>query len=506
MATPNSTLTSTLNRPVDPFSLVGQINRTPGIRQRGEQAVEMEEEVLRQQSQAAEQLKRAEAEAKRAQITKEEDVEKGYVRGMETAQTERQAAMGQMPERTITAFNPEKGLELAALTAILGGFAGKVSGRTGLKAMEGISGGYREGQEDLYKREVANYEAEIAKYKQKIDEAKMIYDDALKLEQAKRGAGLIELKKLEPILQDSVITAHVRNNDWVSTGKALEAALKVRDQIEMKMIESGITRATQGPSLTEVVDPQDPTRMLRVDARIYKGGTLGSEGVFGISGKVPASEAATSQKKEGQRRFEVLLGSLEKIYTDLREKGAITDTQASVGQNFGAYLATTAPLQATQRAFGGTAQELRDRIQAQRANLIQAIMAATGMSARSLDSNKELEFYLLAATDPTKSFQANQEGIRVLRQMYGKMKDNVDSEAVQEAAIATFGAYEPQRFAYSLTPDNKVIRSPLTDSMSGAGGQNVSDEDRAAMEWLRQNPNDPRAAQIRSRLQSKGVQ
>jgi hypothetical protein len=411
-----------------------------------------------------------------------------------------------MPERTITAFNPEKGLELAALTAILGGFAGKVSGRTGLKAMEGISGGYREGQEDLYKREVANYEAEIAKYKQKIDEAKMIYDDALKLEQAKRGAGLVELKKLEPILQDSVITAHVRNNDWVSTGKALEAALKVRDQIEMKMIESGITRATQGPSLTEVVDPQDPTRMLRVDARIYKGGTLGSEGVFGISGRVPASEAATSQKKEGQRRFEVLLGSLEKIYTDLREKGAITDTQASVGQNFGAYLATTAPLQATQRAFGGTAQELRDRIQAQRANLIQAIMAATGMSARSLDSNKELEFYLLAATDPTKSFQANQEGIRVLREMYGKMKDNVDSEAVQEAAIATFGAYEPQRFAYSLTPDNKVIRSPLTDSMSGAGGQNVSDEDRAAMEWLRQNPNDPRAAQIRSRLQAKGVQ
>ena len=503
----DSTLTSTLNRPVDPFSLVGQLNRTPGIRQRGEQAVQMEEDVLRQQSQAAEQLKRAEAEARKAQITKEESVEKDYLRGMEAAQAQRQAAMVQQPERTITAFNAEKGLELAALTAILGGFAGKISGGAGLKAMEGISQGFREGQEDLYKREVANYEAEVAKYKQKVEEAKMIYDDALKLEQAKRGAGLVELKKLEPLLQDSVITAHVRNNDWVSTGKAIEAALKVRDQIEMKMIEAGITKATQGPSLTEVVDPQDPTRMLRVDARIYKGGTLGSVGVFGISGKVPASEAAASQKKEGQRRFEVLLGSLEKIYTDLRDKGAITDTQASVAQNFGAYLATTAPVQIAQRAYGGTSQELRDRIQALRASLIQAIMASTGMSQRSLDSNKELEFYLTAATDPTKSFQANIEGMRVLRQMYGKMKDNVDSEQVQEAAISTFGAYEPQKFAYSLTPDNKVIRSPLTDSMSGAGqGQQVSDQDRAALEWLRQNPNDPRAPQIRERLQAKGVQ
>ena len=504
----DSTLTSTLNRPIsDPFAAVEGINRAPNLLARGRMAREMEPSALRQQSQAAKNLRTAEAEAQRAQITKEEEIEKRNLESIERAQTQRQASMGQQPERTISAFRPEKGLELAALTAIFGAFAGRVSGQAAMKAIEGISEGYRLGQEDLYKREVANYEAEVAKYKQKIEEASRIYEDSLKLAQTKRGAEMVELKKLAPLLQGSVIAAHADVGDTNSVFNVLQDAKKLGNQAELKMFEAGITKATQGPSLTEVVDPQDPTRMLRVDARIYKGGTLGSVGVFGISGKVPASEAAASQKKEGQRRFEVLLGSLEKIYTDLRDKGAITDTQASVAQNFGAYLATTAPVQIAQRAYGGTSQELRDRIQAQRANLIQAIMAATGMSARSLDSNKELDFYLSAATDPTKSFQANIEGIRVLRQMYGKMKDNVDSEQVQEAAISTFGAYEPQKFAYSLTPDNKVIRSPLTDSMSGAGqGQQVSDQDRAALEWLRQNPNDPRAPQIRERLQAKGVQ
>lgn len=43
-------------------------------------------------------------------------------------------------------------------------------------------------------------------------------------------------------------------------------------------------------TVTQVIDPNDPTRLLNVDARTYKGGTLGSPGVVGVSGKVGDKE------------------------------------------------------------------------------------------------------------------------------------------------------------------------------------------------------------------------
>jgi len=288
----DSTLTSTLNRPIsDPFAAVERINRAPNLLARGRMATEMEPSALRQQSQAAKNLRTAEAEAQRAQITKEEEIEKRNLESIERAQTQRQASMGQQPERTISAFRPEKGLELAALTAIFGAFAGRVSGQAAMRAIEGISEGYRLGQEDLYKREVANYEAEVAKYKQKIEEASRIYEDALKLAQTKRGAEMVELKKLAPLLQGSVIAAHADVGDTNSVFNVLQDAKKLGNQAELKMFEAGLkprpTPVIQDQQLaqagvpTSVVDPEtsvpylqkSPYRGMNAEAQqeIFKG-------------------------------------------------------------------------------------------------------------------------------------------------------------------------------------------------------------------------------------------
>ena len=72
--------------------------------------------------------------------------------------------IGQEPMRKISEFDVNAGLELAGLTALLGAFAGSVSGQAGLRAMEGISRGYREGREDLYNRELKTYEDELVRY------------------------------------------------------------------------------------------------------------------------------------------------------------------------------------------------------------------------------------------------------------------------------------------------------------------------------------------------------
>jgi hypothetical protein len=64
-----------------------------------------------------------------------------------------QQETGERPERNFSEFNPNAGIELAALTAILGSFVGAVSGRSALKSMKGITEGYRLGQQDLYERQ-----------------------------------------------------------------------------------------------------------------------------------------------------------------------------------------------------------------------------------------------------------------------------------------------------------------------------------------------------------------
>lgn len=66
--------------------------------------------------------------------------------------------------------------------------------------------------------------------------------------------------------------------------------------------EVGYTRATpkiSGPTLTEVIDPNDLTKMLKVDARVYKQGTgQGSPGVLGVSSVKELSPQEKQQAKQ----------------------------------------------------------------------------------------------------------------------------------------------------------------------------------------------------------------
>ena len=239
-------LAESLNSPMtDPIGALGGVLGEPNVEARGKKARQITEPLMRAESQARGDLERLTAEAKKGQITAEKKVQDDFVSGLTTAKTAYEGELGQQPERTITAFNPERAKELAVLTAIMGAFAGSISGRAGLAAMQGVSEGYRTGQEDLYKREVANYEAALGQYKQKIAEAKDIYDNAVRLETEKRGAGLIELKKLDPLLQGSVIAAKLKLQDLNGIGESLRDAMKLADQLEQKKVEAGLDRPRQ---------------------------------------------------------------------------------------------------------------------------------------------------------------------------------------------------------------------------------------------------------------------
>lgn len=239
MATPeDSTLTETINRPIDPFASLGQINTQSSGLARGKKAREIEESFLREKSQAQMEEDRELARLKREQIAAEGRNEESYVKGLEKASGELRAATQGYPERKITDFDAASGLELASLTALIGAFGGSISGRAGLAAMEGMSRGVKEGRQDLYNRELKAYEAEVAKFKDKISIAKDIYEDALKLENARRGAGAVKLKELDPLLQDSFITLKGRTRTFTEVGQSIQDAKKLADNVELTLYKA----------------------------------------------------------------------------------------------------------------------------------------------------------------------------------------------------------------------------------------------------------------------------
>lgn len=186
------------------------------------------------------------------------------------------------------------------------------------------------------------------------------------------------------------------------------------------------------PTMSEIVDPQDPTRMLRIDARTYAGGSLGSPGVIGVSGKEPSAQKRTEQQEGGKKQVSELLGSLNDAYNELEQAGGVISTERGALPNIASRIAASGAGQTVLGAIGTKEASLRNRVEQTRPLLMNAIRQATGMGSKQMDSNVELQFYLKAATDPTIDIQANRAALAVLDRTYGlNMGINADPQAIQ---------------------------------------------------------------------------
>ena len=115
-----------------------------------------------------------------------------------------------------------------------------------------------------------------------------------------------------------------------------------------------------------------------------------------------------------------VVSSLRDMYTQLDEAGGITNPKKGSLGNMAAGISTSGPGQAAGRLFGTQNQSLRNTVAQQRPLLLQAIMKATGMSAKQMDSNAELKLYLATATDPTLDVAANRRALDMIETLYGK--------------------------------------------------------------------------------------
>lgn len=150
------------------------------------------------------------------------------------------------------------------------------------------------------------------------------------------------------------------------------------------------------------------------------------------------------QGEESKRQVDVLLDDLSSKYETLHKSaGGISDpNRKGVLENLRAFGESSLPGQIAGRAIGTKNQSERDKINSTKPLLMAAIAKASGVKATQLNSNRELEFYLNAATDPGRDINVNREAIRRLREMFGspegiaKFRSTFPADALEAAPAA----------------------------------------------------------------------
>jgi hypothetical protein len=136
---------------------------------------------------------------------------------------------------------------------------------------------------------------------------------------------------------------------------------------------------------------------------------------------IPGSPGATEARGAAQSKtsLENTFESMFLGYKDLQTAGAIRDVEKSAGANIAAYLQTSPLGREIGKATGAPAEATREAIEALQPSISQAIMAQPGMSAKGMDSEKELQFFIKSITAPTTDVNTNYATLHALDMRFG---------------------------------------------------------------------------------------
>ena len=165
---------------------------------------------------------------------------------------------------------------------------------------------------------------------------------------------------------------------------------------------------------------QDDQRFKRIDANRNYG--LRERGIR-VRENPPGKAAGKGGAIEpgAADNFRDIVGGLRQNYETLHKSGALVDPNQGTGSNIVARARASGIGQLVEGALGTQAQTERDKITGSRPALLQAIVKATGMSAKQIDSNAEMKLMLQQATDPTMSYQANVAALKRLENMVANL-------------------------------------------------------------------------------------
>lgn len=131
----------------------------------------------------------------------------------------------------------------------------------------------------------------------------------------------------------------------------------------------------------------------------------------------PADEKA-KMKSQGSEDVDLAIGALRDAYDRLEQGGGITSSNGGALGNISASASSSVLGQAAGKMLGTKNQSARNDIAMTRPALLAALMRATGMSARQMDSNAELKLWLATATDPTLDVESNRRALNNIEIKY----------------------------------------------------------------------------------------
>ena len=178
----------------------------------------------------------------------------------------------------------------------------------------------------------------------------------------------------------------------------------------------------------------------------------------------------------GKQEFQGSLAAMVDQYKDLGRQGVLIEKGTSLGQRALTFAGAQAPGVAgvVSPEVGGPMQTLTNM----RSTLLTGLMAATGMSAKQIDSNKEMQNYLDAMTSPGQTVKTITDTFNELSRKYG-----------------TGQTIKPE----DISPPKSSSGIP-SGRKSAAPARALNDMDQQALAWAKANPNDPRAGAINERL------
>jgi hypothetical protein len=194
-------------------------------------------------------------------------------------------------------------------------------------------------------------------------------------------------------------------------------------------------RQQPAPTMSEVIDPTNTRQLLKVDARVYKGGGIGSPGVIGVAGKEPTFASKEDKVRSGKEQLSELLDQVETSYTNLQQANAIPSNERNPLSNIGSSIQSSVIGQIAGRTIGTKEQTERDVIKSSRLMILNALKQATGKSAQELNSNVELKTNLDALSDPTQGYETATRIIDNIRKTYLKTPETSGKSVVREVRL-----------------------------------------------------------------------
>ena len=154
------------------------------------------------------------------------------------------------------------------------------------------------------------------------------------------------------------------------------------------------------------------------------------------------AQALDANKAAGAADVDLAVGTLRDAYDRLDQGGGITNTNKGTLDNLVAGASSSAPGQMVGKMLGTKNQSARNEIEMTRPALLAALMKATGMSAKQMDSNAELKLWMRTATDPTLDIQSNRAALSKIEQKYlrgSQPQQQGGAQVISEARNAIMG-------------------------------------------------------------------